>query len=69
MVVAKRIPLYGEGRHPVATSPSNALPAMFYVLSVPDMPFDSNGIEQVFSAPPPPARTRAGTSGCRASGA
>ena len=66
MVVAKRIPLYGEGRHPVATSPSNALPAMFYVPSVPDIPFDSNDIEQAFSGPP--ARTRAGTSRCRARG-
>ena len=48
LVAAEIIQLYG-GKPPVAAALANALPAMFYALSVPGMPFDSVDIGQVFS--------------------
>ena len=51
LVYAEILPLYGEGKHPARTAISNALDDMFYALSVPGMPFDSNGIERVFNWP------------------
>ena len=49
LVYAEILPLYGEGKHPARTAISNALDDMFYALSVPGMPFDSNEIERVFN--------------------
>ena len=48
MVSTGILPLYGEGRHPVKTAITNALPNMLYVLSVEGRPFDSNEIERAF---------------------
>ena len=45
LVAAEILPLYGD-KHPVRTSLSNALPSLFFALSVPGMPFDSNDIER-----------------------
>ena len=42
MVETGILPLYGEGKHPAKTAIANALPDMFYALSVKGMPFDSN---------------------------
>ena len=41
------LPLYGD-KHPVKAAISNALSSLFFALSVPGMPFDSNDIERVF---------------------
>ncbi len=48
MVETGILPLYGEGKHPAKTAIANALPDMFYALSVKGMPFDSNEIERAF---------------------
>ena len=48
MVKTGILPLYGEGKHPAKTAIANALPNMFYALSVKGMPFDSNEIERAF---------------------
>ena len=48
LVATEMIPLCG-GKPPVAAALANALPAMFYALSIPGMPFDSVDIGQVFS--------------------
>ena len=47
LVTVDILPLYGD-RHPVRTAISNALSTLFFALSVPGMPFDSNDIERVF---------------------
>lgn len=49
LVAAEIIPLYG-GNHPVGNAIANALPTLFYALSVQGMPFDSSGIERVFNS-------------------